>query len=220
MPPDIRDEFYAAAVYLFVAEVDIRAPISTKIRCTDATPLKEAACQAGVSRELSETLYERSETKVFRTRLDWSSADLLEARRTMRELPVSVGAALAVVPWELSCAGDFKEQAHVNLQEALAVKEALKLVAENNLTPLRVVSCSDSCVVIEASAKGRSSSIHLNGILRSCLDWHVLSDVYFQLIYVPTKLNASDDPTRNVPLRQPVIDPTCNGLNLPERTFN
>ena len=43
MPPDIRDEFYAATVFLFVAEVDILAPISTTVHCTDATPLRGAA---------------------------------------------------------------------------------------------------------------------------------------------------------------------------------
>ena len=72
----------------------------------------------------------------------------------MKELPASVGAVLAAVPRGTSLTCEFKEQAHVDIQEALAVKEALKLVALASQRPLRVFSCSDSCVVIGAWSEG------------------------------------------------------------------
>eukprot|EP00972_Heterocapsa_arctica_P059288 8744030-Heterocapsa_arctica.AAC.1 len=39
MPADIAEEFLTASLRLGLAKSDIRAPISTKISCTDATPI-------------------------------------------------------------------------------------------------------------------------------------------------------------------------------------
>ena len=105
----------------------------------------------------------------------------------MQELPASVGAALAAVPWELSWTRDFKELAHVNLQEALAARRPLSWWQKTILLRCAWYRASILAWSLVAWSKGRSSSVHLDGILRSCLGWHVLGDVYFQLIYVPTK---------------------------------
>ena len=66
----------------------------------------------------------------------------------------------AEVTWE----ADFNEKAHVNLQEALAAKRRLMLSIGEGLSSLRIMTFSDSWVVIGAWGKGRSSSIQLNGI--------------------------------------------------------
>ena len=80
---------------------------------------------------------------------------------------------------------------------------------------------ADSLVVIGAWGKGRSSSIQLNGVLRSCIGWSVLGCCRAFLFYVPTKLNPADDPSRSVALR-PARAPRgpLAHWTLPERTLS
>ncbi len=68
---------------------------------------------------------------------------------------------------------------------------------------LRVVSLADSFVVAAAVSKGRTSSIGLGPVLRRYNAICVASGLYFNIPYVPTRLNPPDDLTRNVPLRDP-----------------
>ena len=58
-------------------------------------------------------------------------------------------------------------------------------------------------VCVGAFGKGRSSSSQLNQILRTCLGWSVLGNKELKQLYIASADNPADDPTRNVPLRQP-----------------
>ena len=74
--------------------------------------------------------------------------------------------------------------------------------------PQRLLVLSDSRVCIGAVAKGRSSSFKLNGILRSLTSWLVLGDLSLGMLWVSTKANPADDPSRFVPLRRPTSPPS------------
>lgn len=66
-----------------------------------------------------------------------------------------------------------------------------------------MVNMVDSYVVKGATSKGRSSSKGLSPILRRVNARVVAAAIYYTLPYVPTRWNASDDPTRDVLLRAP-----------------
>ena len=74
-----------------------------------------------------------------------------------------------------------------------------KLVREKK--PLRVVCLVDSLVVRGTLSKGRTSSRGLAPILRRICATATAWGIYPVLPYVPSRLNASDDPTRERPLR-------------------
>ena len=80
---------------------------------------------------------------------------------------------------------------------------ALKRLVKTHKVPSRFVLGSDSRVCIGAWVKGRSSSFLLNGILRKTIGWQVLSGHTIHLIWLPTKENPSDDPSRFARLRSP-----------------
>ncbi len=62
----------------------------------------------------------------------------------------------------------------------------------------------DSRVFLGCWAHGRSSSRALNGVLRSCIPFAAAGRVKGLNIWVGTKHNPSDDPSRKVPICLPV----------------
>jgi hypothetical protein len=209
MPRDIRDEFVAAAAHVLVAEADLRAQVSTRIACTDATPSRGGVVSARVSRQLSESLFDRGMFGGFRTRLDWKATDYEVLTKAWEDSSYAQVAAngvnnditdlLDATPWQVDWEDNFPETAHVNLQEALGVKRRLVMSLSEGTERLRIVTFSDSWVVIGAWGKGRSSSILLNGVLRSCMGWQILGGRDMVCIYCPTAFNPADDPSRSAP---------------------
>ena len=191
-----------------MAEADLRAQVSTVISCSDATPTRGGLVSARVSRALAGTLYDRGEFRGFRTRLDWTKRDHAVLTAAWEEgdgkdavlgstLPEVIGA----VPWEVDWEADFQHSAHVNIQEALAMKRRLIQSMSEGVVPLRLANGSDSWVTIGAWGKGRSSSIQLNGVIRSCVGPRVLGMRWLTNFYVPTSANPADDPSRGAVLR-------------------
>ena len=67
----------------------------------------------------------------------------------------------------------------------------------------------DSNVVRCATSKGRSSSRALSSVLRRVMSLVTAAGIYLSVPFVPTRLNAADDPTRLQALRSP-----SNALDL------
>ena len=61
-------------------------------------------------------------------------------------------------------------------------------------------------MVLGASAKGRSSSTALNGVLRAALPYLLGGDLYPGGVHVNSGDNPADDPSRGQPLRTPSRD--------------
>ena len=68
----------------------------------------------------------------------------------------------------------------------------------------RIVSLVDSNVIRCAASKGRSSSRALTPFLCRYGALCIAGGLYFSLPFVPTRLNTSDDPTRDRPVREPL----------------
>ena len=105
--------------------------------------------------------------------------------------------------WSLDSVWTFRISAHINVLELSSV---LKLV--NRLVragkALRVVVLVDSNVIKCAASKGRSSSRALSRFLVRLAALAVAGGLYLVFGFVPTRLNPADDPTRDVPLREPI----------------
>lgn len=102
--------------------------------------------------------------------------------------------------WEEMSSWTFKKQSHINILEESSVLRLVNLLAREKRS-LRVVNLVDSYVVRGATSKGRTSSRGLSPILRRVNAMLVASFIFMTLPYVPTRWNASDDPTRGVAVR-------------------
>ena len=95
----------------------------------------------------------------------------------------------------------------MNLREVGGVSGVLRFRVQASLAPERHVNAVDSMVGLGCWAKGRSPSLLLNGCLRRDIGWHVLGLKHISNVYVYTKHNVADDPTRKVTLREPAPCP-------------
>ena len=104
--------------------------------------------------------------------------------------------------WSTEKAWTFARLSHINILEMnVLAKLADRLVAKG--VPLRVSALVDSFVCSAAASKGRSSSVGLSRPLRRFCATSVAAFLFFAVPFVPTRLNPSDDPTRDVPVRSP-----------------
>ena len=81
----------------------------------------------------------------------------------------------------------------------------------------RVLILVDSLVCRGAVSKGRSASRAIAAILRRCTAVLLAANLYVITPFCPTRLNVADDPTRNQPLRDPIvsmIDETWTGSDI------
>ena len=107
--------------------------------------------------------------------------------------------------WRLRFAYRFRRAAHINVLEAVAYGTLLRNLAATAPSS-RPVILTDSRVVLGASAKGRSSSNALNGVLRASLPYLLGGDLYPGGVHVNSEDNPGDDPSRDRPLRAPSLD--------------
>ena len=104
--------------------------------------------------------------------------------------------------WKVDSVWSFKRSSHINILE-FSVLEKLALSLVQSGRSQRVVSLADSFVVSAAASKGRTSSVGLGPVLRRFNALCVAGGLYVNVPFVPTRLNCSDDPTRDAPLRSP-----------------
>ena len=105
--------------------------------------------------------------------------------------------------WTVDVAWDFKKPGHINLLEEASLLRLAQRCAHLG-SPTRITAMVDSNVVRGATTKGRSSSLGLSSVLRRFNAVCVSAALYFHIPFVPTRHNTSDDPTRNVGLREPI----------------
>ena len=105
--------------------------------------------------------------------------------------------------WQQTACWTFKKQSHINILEESAVLRLASIVAREG-RPVRLVVITDSNVVKCATAKGRTSSRGLGPILRRLCALTTAAGIYLNIGYIPTRLNAADDPTRDHPIRKPI----------------
>ena len=204
IPPFIGEELHSASLLLAISTVNIRAPVSTTLYATDATPLRAGACSTDVDLRIAEAVYRACESRGSRVSLNANCAT--EVGKLL--LPVAQIDALALgLAWKSCGSYYFRFGGHINLQEARAVKHMVRRIAATCKAPLRVVFLCDSQVCVGAFSKGRSSSFKLNGILRSMVGHLVASGLRVSFVWVSTGANPADYPSRGAPIPPPMAPP-------------
>ena len=221
IPADVCDELLSCALSLAVASTDIRAPVWTRVTCSDAIPTALGTVESTVSRELAESLFDHAERKGAYTRLDWGNLHYELHPWEHSRLPPNLLHAVKSIPWKVAQEVDLRQTKHVNLTEAMGVKLVLKDACARSLDSERLVNGTDSRVVLGAFGEDRSSSTRLNAILRSCLRWSVLGQKQICQFWLESEDNPADDPSRHAPLRRPVEpSPDLEHLLTPEVPYD
>ena len=106
--------------------------------------------------------------------------------------------------WKLVSSWTFRKQSHINLQELAAILRLIYKLASSRFSS-RVSILVDSLVCRGAMSKGRSSSRAIAALLRRCTAALLAANLYVITPFCPTRLNVADDPTRDHPIRDPVV---------------
>ena len=118
----------------------------------------------------------------------------------MIEPTTAVDEVITSLPWVGPLGYKFINVAHINIQEANAVLHEVIRQVEDGLRNVRFLIAIDSRVCVGAIGKGRSSSRALNAVLRRLACVSLAANVEVRVIWVSTKCNPSDAPSRQEPL--------------------
>ena len=207
LPNHIVDELRSIALHLPFAVWHMRKELSPELIATDATPTSGGATAAQISPELAQELWRRSEVRGSPVRLD-REEDLKVSASTPTEPSKFASALCECLRWRVVSSYTFRQTSHINLQELRAFKRELCRVASQFSQRGRVqIFVNDSKVSVGATAKGRSSSFKVNGLLRSLVPFLLFGDVTIAILWVETQSNPADHPSRGARVPPPQIAP-------------
>ena len=206
LPGFVVDELRSLSLHLAVAQWNMRRRLGTSILATDATPASGGAVRAEAPERLVEELWRRSEIRGAPVRPDRAEVDF--GKEIPAEASQFASTCAECLPWAEVARYTFRETSHINLQEARALRREICRMASKFECGGQVQVCfNDSLVCVYAFAKGRSSSLKLNNILRGLLPYLILGDVSLALLWVETESNYADHPSRFRPLPPPRSPP-------------
>ena len=193
---------------------DLRAGVSTELSLVDASNDWEAEVHAQISPAIAAELSRQKLTKAAWARLLSPLQQLQrmhhlllpedevpEGEEPARSHPLWT-AVIRSTSFSLVRRRRIRGKAHINVSELNAALDSEKRRAE--LSPdTRLLTASDSQVVLGALVRGRSSSRALNQRLQQSLPHLLCCNVYDSVQYVNTHDNVADDPTRDRCCRHP-----------------
>ena len=212
MPVGVKEELLWLGLCLPVAHSNIRWPISCRIGASDASLSGGGRAACLTDQSVANTLYRFSEHSGEHVKLDWQQG-ALEPPSMMASAPSELEQLMNAHAWSATHQCKFNHKQHINILEMKMVKAELKGLVKQQSEPHRAVLLVDSRVVVGAFSKGRSSSRQLNRILRSMVGWLIAGQVSLHLIWVGTKANPADHPSRGAKIPDPVPgDPILSEL--------
>eukprot|EP00971_Amphidinium_carterae_P218096 4329399-Amphidinium_carterae.2 len=192
---------------------DLRRPPAPVIIATDATKQRGGVVWGSVSAEEATWLWARLPRRAGAQ--SWLSPEgVLEvANRTNpdEELEDFINSHKLEVALNFK----FKYEQHINVQEAVAVRAALKLLLRNaDMHGCRIPVLVDSLVVQSVMSKGRSCSRPLNKVDRSIAMMTLFANLQLLTGWIRSEANPSDDPTRMATLRSPLVRDEALALEI------
>ena len=203
VPAVIEEEFLCAAALLSVASSNIRWEVSTRISATDATTSHAGGAATSTTTSIAQTLYRVSIHKGEYVRLDWNDKEVVPPPTDMICAQPAIQELILAHKWTASRSYGFGRVSHINIQEARALKSEVVHLCTKVVIPQRAVNLIDSRVCAGAWAKGRSSSIHLNSVLRPCVGHLVCGRKRLSNVWTDTHHNPSDHPSRKRKIPEP-----------------
>eukprot|EP00971_Amphidinium_carterae_P339536 6477397-Amphidinium_carterae.1 len=207
LPRGVRDELLMLCVLAGAWETDLRTAPCRVLTASDATTKRGASVFANMTGRQALWCYNRSDkpaSKLFYKGLVEQSEDTFEVLSPSAP-DLALEDFVAGLTFHLSSSYAFKDISHINKQELLAWRTALRHgVGRGFLVHSRGCFLIDSQVIVNILRKGRSSSKALNSCLITSLPWQVLGRVTCLPVWIQSKANPADDPTRHCRLRTAV----------------
>ncbi len=203
LPSSVREELLWMGLCLPVMHANMRWPISRRIGASDASSTGGGRAVTYTEPHIAQTLFRFSEHIGEAVRLDWLEGSLAPPS-DMRAAPSELESLMLAHTWTTSHKCKFAHRQHINILELKMIKAELVDLVKNIPAAHRAVLLVDSRVAIGAFCKGRSSSRQLNRILRSMIGWSIAGEKSLHLIWVQSKSNPSDHPSRGVRIPEPV----------------
>lgn len=113
--------------------------------------------------------------------------------------------------WTVGSSWKWKGKSHINVLERASYFQAFKDAARRGGG--RFSFLVDSSVTLFSTSKGRSSSRALAPLVRKIMAIAIAFGVFGSNHFTPTRLNVSDDPTRDQELRAPARKPVYDGFH-------
>ena len=211
---ELQTELLCACALVGLTVVDFRLRPSSRVVASDSSSTKQAAvaCQIGVPavRELQKHCLQKG----LWNRLLSPSAAYLREKGLLSEDGELPDKQYMMHPAfeELVSTQSFKQfgkvtsktaRSHINVGEMRAALLAERL--QGALSPGHYyLHLQDSQVSLAALVKGRSSSRHLNLLMKQSIAYLVGANIRPFYAFVRSAKNPADDPTRSVPVRDPV----------------
>ena len=210
---ELQAELLCACALVGLTVVDFRLKPSSRVVASDSSSTKQAAvaCHIGVPavRELQKHCLQKG----LWNRLLSPSAAYLREKGLLSEDGELPDKQYMMHPAfeELVSSQAFKQfgkvtskttRSHINVGEMRAALLAERL--QGALSPGQYyLHLQDSQVSLAALVKGRSSSRHLNLLMKQSIPYLVGSNIRPFYSFVRSAKNPADDPTRSVPVRDP-----------------
>ena len=176
--------------------------VSLRCACTDRHVVVEGGLTKGSATytdALASALAETIADGISKLKEDLFEVNSLQVKGLESQL---VNSIMISSKWEVLASWRFRQESHINiLEEAAVLKLCQKIAARGK--PVRVTLIVDSHVAQASTNKGRTSSRGLGSILRRVAAICLAAGIYLHVAYIPTRLNAADDPTRSCALRPP-----------------
>ncbi len=209
LPAHIVDELRSIGLHLPFCSWKMRRSFHESLLATDATPSSGGATRAELPIQLARALWQHCDVKGEAVRLDRGVLESIVGEDEPREPSRYASTVAETLPWKITSSYHFRQTSHINLQEARALKREVSLLASDVTSHGKVQLClNDSRVVTGAVAKGRSSSFKLNGILRSMIPYLTIANLALGILWIETKSNPADYPSRFCQLPSPRPTPT------------
>ena len=204
LPVPLRDKLFTLALSLGLSVTWMRDPVDSQLSATDAIPARGGRTRAFVPFPMASALYRLGEMWGERGRLDWTEEEERTLPTRMVRTSSTLDELIAALDWFSAGGWAFTQSSHINLSELRALKGEVRALCKSvvNHRKRRIVLL-DSRVVVGCTAKGRSSSFKLNGLLRTLMGYTVGARISLCLVWVNTLGNPADFPSRNKPLPPP-----------------
>ena len=154
---------------------------------------------------------------IYTRELSWAIACTLAVAMAVKrevafddlDLPVKglenqlVNEVMSASSWRTVQSWNFRKKSHINILELASLLRLVTMLAREQPRS-RVVAMVDSFVTRCSVSKGRTASLAMTPVIKKICSVCVASGLFLTLPYVPSRLNVSDDPTRDAPLRSAI----------------
>ena len=203
-----RDELALLSLLSPMMETNLRAPVALQLCTSDASPDGAGGTVATVSQPVANEMWRHRERRGFSAALEQYWA-LYQKSTGREEAPESdfapnrewVSELIAGLSHRTFQQFKFTSRHHINVGEMRARRALLRrLAVQRACAGTRRLVAYDSRVTIGVAAKGRSPSRALNYEQRRTMPYLVGPDIQEGPLWVDSKRNPSDHPSRGRPL--------------------